>query len=109
MAYGGNKIESSSEPTLFRFANRIPLLYDQYADVAAKVIRSFNWRMYKVPQNGKLAIITHIASTKVPYRTAGKESISDRPELEREMKLAMQVCARKMRVYLSRIEREERS
>jgi len=109
MAYGGDKIESSSEPTLFRFANRIPLLYDQYADVAAKVMRSFNWRMYKVPQNAKLAIITHIASTKVPYRTAGKESISDRPELEREMRLAMQVCARKMRVYLSRVEREERS
>ena len=108
MAYGGPNIEVSSEPTLFRYANRIPLLYDQYADVAAKVIRSFNWRMYKVPENAKLAIITHIASTKVPYRTAGKESISDRPEIEREMRLAMQVCARKLRVYLSRVEREER-
>ncbi len=109
MAFGGNIIERSSEPTLYRFANRIPLLYDQYADVCAKIIRTFNWRMYKVHDNSKLAIITHIASTKVPYRTAGKESISDREELEREVRLAMQVCARKLRVYLSRVEREERS
>jgi DNA topoisomerase-6 subunit B len=109
MAYGGNVIETSSEPSLYRFANRIPLLYDQYADVSAKVIRSFNWRMYKVPDNSKLAIITHIASTKVPYRTAGKESISDRTEIEREVRLAMQVCARKLRVYLSRVEREQRT
>lgn len=109
MAYGGPKLELTSEPILFRYANRIPLLYDQYADVSAKVIRSFNWRMYKVPDNNKLAIITHIASTKVPYRTAGKESIADRVEIEREMRLAMQVCARKLRVYLSRVEREERT
>ncbi|NHJ04685.1 MAG: hypothetical protein EAX90_07675 [Candidatus Heimdallarchaeota archaeon] len=107
-AYGGNKIERSNEPTLFRYANRIPLLYDQYADVSAKVVRTFNWRMYKVPDNAQLAIITHIASTKVPYRTAGKESIADREELEKEVRLAMQVCARKLRIYLSRIEREER-
>jgi len=107
-AYGGKIIERSSEPNLYRFANRIPLLYDQYADVAAKVIRTFNWRMYKVPDNAQLAIITHVASTKVPYRTAGKESISDREEIEREVRLAMQVCARKLRVYLSRIDREQR-
>lgn len=107
-AYGGNNIERSNEPTLFRYANRIPLLYDQYADVSAKVVRTFNWRMYKVPDNAQLAIITHIASTKVPYRTAGKESIADREELEKEVRLAMQVCARKLRIYLSRIEREER-
>ena len=107
-AYGGNQIERTSEPILFRYANRIPLLYDQYADVSAKVIRGFNWRMYKVPDNNQLAIITHIASTKVPYRTAGKESISDQEELEKEVRLAMQVCARKLRIYLSRIEREER-
>lgn len=107
MAYGG-KISRESEPTLYRFANRIPLLYDQYADVSAKVIRNINWRMYKVPDVAPLAIITHIASTKVPYRTAGKESISDREELEREVRLAMQFCARKLRLYLSRIEREEK-
>lgn len=107
-AYGGEHIEKSSEPTLYRYANRIPLLYDQYADVSAKVIRNFNWRSYKVPDSAPLAIITHIASTKVPYRTAGKESIADREELEKEVRLAMQVCARKLRVYLSRIEREER-
>ncbi|MFW9923709.1 MAG: DNA topoisomerase VI subunit B [Candidatus Thorarchaeota archaeon] len=107
-AYGGNIIEKTAEPMLFRYANRIPLLYDQYADVSAKVVRSFGWKMYKVSDNSPLAVITHIASTKVPYRTAGKESIADREELEREIRLAMQVCARKLRIHLSRIEREER-
>ncbi|MEA2070183.1 MAG: DNA topoisomerase VI subunit B [Asgard group archaeon] len=107
-AYGGDKIEKQSEPTLYRYANRIPLLYDEYADVSAKVIRSFNWRLYKVPDSARLAVITHIASTKIPYRTAGKESIADREELEHEIKLAMQVCARKLRIYLSKIERKKR-
>ena len=109
IAFGGPIIEISPEPVLIRFANRIPLLYDQYADVSAKVIRSFNWRMYKVPENAKLAIITHIASTKVPYRTAGKESIADRLELEREIRLAIQFCARRLREFLSQVEREEKT
>lgn len=108
MAYGGPKIEKSPDPTLYRFANRIPLLYDEYADVSAKVIRNFNWRLYKLPDTAPLAVITHIASTKIPYRTAGKESIADREELEHEIHLAMGVCARKLRVYLSKIEREKR-
>jgi DNA topoisomerase-6 subunit B len=108
MAFGGEKIPKEADPTLYRFANRIPLLYDQYADVSAKVIRDINWRMYKVPDQSRFAIITHLASTKVPYRTAGKESIADREEIEHEIKLAMQYCARKLRVYLSKIERQER-
>jgi DNA topoisomerase-6 subunit B len=40
----------------------------------------------------------------VPYKTVGKEYIADRPEVEREIKLALRDALRKLRVYLSRKE-----
>jgi DNA topoisomerase-6 subunit B len=67
-----------------------------------------NWNLYKVPDNAPMAIITHIASTKIPYRTAGKESIADNEEIEKEIKLAIQQCARKLRIYLSRVQRQKK-
>ncbi|CCC81400.1 type II DNA topoisomerase VI, subunit B [Thermoproteus tenax Kra 1] len=54
----------------------------------------------------QLAVIIHICSTKVPYASAGKEAIAEIPEIEEEMKLALRDAARKLRLYLSRKERE---
>jgi DNA topoisomerase-6 subunit B len=108
IGYGGPHLSKSNDIQLFRFANRIPLLYDEFSDVSAKVIRDMNWNLYKVPDHAPMAIITHIASTKIPYRTAGKESIANIEELEKEIKLAIQQCARKLRIYLSRVQRQKK-
>jgi len=102
VAYGGGVPESSGI-TLYRFANKIPLLYDEASDVSRKVINEgVNWRYYKVAPNLPVAIFTHVCSTKVPYKTVGKESIADRPEIEREIKAAIKSVSRHLRVYLSR-------
>ena len=107
IAYGGD-IPVSSGITLYRFANKIPLLYDEASDVARKVINEgINWRYYKIAPNLPIAIITHICSTKVPYKTVGKEFIADRPEIEREIKAAIKTVARYMRIFLSRKSRIE--
>ena len=45
-----------------------------------------NWSYYKISQDLPIAIVVHICSTKVPYKTVGKEFIADRPEIEREIK-----------------------
>lgn len=100
LAYGG-KVEKGLR--LYRFANRIPLLYEESNDVAWKVLNEeINWRYYKVSPDMPLAIIVHLCSTKVPYKTVGKEYIADRPEIEREIRNGIREVLRKLSVYLSK-------
>ena len=107
IAYGGD-IPAFSGITLYRFANKIPLLYDEASDIARKVINDgINWRYYKITPNLPIAVISHICSTKVPYKTVGKEFIADRPEIEREIKAAIKTVARHLRIFLSRKNRIE--
>ena len=107
VAYGGT-IPVTETIMLFRFANKIPLLYDERADVAWKVVEEkIDWSNYKVPKPAPLAVFTSICSTKVPYKTVGKEAIADRPEIERELTMALRECGRNLKLYLSRIEKRE--
>ncbi|MEB3861227.1 MAG: DNA topoisomerase VI subunit B [Desulfurococcales archaeon] len=106
IAYGG-EIQPREEPLLLRYANKIPLLYEEREDVAYKVVSSINWRIYNVDFPAPLVVLIHIASTKVPYKGVGKESISDVPEIEAEMRHAVQEVARRLKTYLSRKKREE--
>ena len=106
LAYGGS-IEPREEPLILRYANKIPLLYSEKEDVIYHVVNSINWRNYNVEFPAPLIILVHIASTKVPYKGMGKESISDVPEIENEIKNAVQEVARKLKSYLSRKAREE--
>jgi DNA topoisomerase-6 subunit B len=101
IAYGGKLLSQGMR--LLRFANRIPLLYDEANDVAFKIINEeIDWKRYRIPQDAPIAIITHVCSTKVPYKTVGKEYLADRPELERELKNATRDILRKLSVFLSR-------
>ncbi len=106
IAYGGS-IESRDEPLLLRYANKIPLLYEEREDVSYKVVSSINWKQYNIDFPAPLVVLVHIASTKVPYKGVGKESVSDVPEIESEIRNAVQEIARKLRIYLSRKAREQ--
>ncbi len=100
LAYNCKGIEGLK---LYRYANRVPLLYDEYSDVVSKVVNDeLDLRRYGVKPNTSLAIITHICSTKVPYKTVGKEFVADRPEIERELKNALRELLRRLRRYLGR-------
>lgn len=88
---------------LYRYANRVPLLYDESSDVVSKVLNEeLDLRRYGIRPNTSLAVITHICSTKVPYKTVGKEFVADRPEIERELKNALRELLRRLKVYLGR-------
>ncbi|MEM2579164.1 MAG: DNA topoisomerase VI subunit B, partial [Desulfurococcaceae archaeon] len=106
VAYGGG-IPSSSEPTLLRYANKIPLLYDEKADVSWKVIEKISWEQYNIVMPAPLIILTHVCSTKVPFKGVGKESIADVPEVERELGLAIKEALRALRDHLVRRMKEE--
>ncbi|MEM1636671.1 MAG: DNA topoisomerase VI subunit B [Pyrobaculum sp.] len=105
VAWGG-QIPPSDKPLLLRYANKIPLLYDEGADVARKVVDEFHWDNYKVKFPAPLAVIIHVCSTKIPYASAGKEAIAEVAEIEKEMRLALRDAAKKLRLYLSRKEKE---
>ena len=100
IAYGGG-IQTKGIKA-YRFANRIPLLYDEGSDVVLKVINEMDWNRYKVKGDAPLVIATHICSTRIPYKTVGKENVADRPEIERELRLGLQFLARKLSAYMSR-------
>jgi DNA topoisomerase-6 subunit B len=103
IAYGGS-IPRRDNFLIYRFANRIPLLYDEASDVSVGVIRGINWRRYKVTPGMPLAIIVHVCSTKVPYKTVGKEYIADRPEVKREILNSIREAARQLKKFLTKQE-----
>lgn len=103
IAYGGN-IPKKDDIVVYRFANKIPLLYDEASDVSVRVIRSVNWRRYKVSSGMPLAILVHLCSTKVPYKTVGKEFIADRPEVKSEILNGIREVARRLQTFLAKRE-----
>jgi DNA topoisomerase-6 subunit B len=107
IAYGG-EVPRKGSFVIYRFANKIPLLYDEASDVSYRVINSMNWRRYKVSPDMPIAIVVHICSTKVPYKTVGKEFIADRPEVRREVANALREAGRQLQRFLSKREHVDR-
>jgi DNA topoisomerase-6 subunit B len=107
VAYGGN-IPKKNDFVLYRFANRIPLLYDEASDVSWRIIKAMNWRRYRVSPDLPIAIMVHVCSTKVPYKTVGKEFIADRPEVKREILNGIRESARQLQHFLTKREYVER-
>ncbi len=110
IAYGGEK--SDELAGVLRFANRVPLLYQQSACAIHKAIVTTNWRSYGLQQSrgalpqGPLAIMVHIGSVWVPFTSESKEAIAHYPEILKEMRLALQECGRKLSQHLRRRRRE---
>ncbi len=100
VAYGGDV--PTDGPKVYRYANRIPLLYDEGSDVVLKVIGDIDWPRYKIKGDPPLVIVSHICSTRIPYKTVGKENVADRAEIERELRLALQYLLRKLATYMSK-------
>jgi DNA topoisomerase-6 subunit B len=107
LAYGG-EIPKRGNFIVYRFANRIPLLYDEASDVSVRVITAMNWRRYRVNPDMPIAILVHVCSTKVPYKTVGKEFIADRPEVRREIANGLREVARQIQHFMSKREHVDR-
>ena len=93
---------------LKRFANRVPLLYQQGACAIYKAAVDTNWRNYGLSQSkgalpmGSVILLVHIASVWVPFTSESKEAIAHYPEIVKEIKLAIQECGRKLGMHLRR-------
>jgi DNA topoisomerase-6 subunit B len=111
IAYGGEI--KADKIILLRFANKIPLLYQQGGCALTKAVESINWKNYGLEQTkeelpyGNAVILVHLASTNIPYTSESKEAISPIPEIMDEIRLALQEVGRKLKEYLDRKERQE--
>ena len=105
VAYGG---ELEQGIGLYRFANRIPLLYDEGSDVSYRVVKDLNLKHYGLRPDDPLAFIVHICSTKIPYKTVGKEYIADVDPVRREIELGIKDCLRELKKSLRKRDRVTR-
>src|ERR1051325_2962254 len=99
---------------VIRFANRVPLLFQQSACSSFKACVETSWRNYNLSQprsslpQGPLGIMIHMASVWVPFTSESKEAIADYDEIRKEMKLALMECGRKLGTYLRKRQRMQR-
>ena len=113
IAYGG-QLAGDDLARVIRFANRVPLLYQQSACCSFKAVVETGWRNYGLQQGrgalptGPLVVMIHMASTWVPFTSESKEAVADYDEIRKEMKLALKECGRKLGTYLRRRQRMRR-
>jgi DNA topoisomerase-6 subunit B len=105
-ATGEEDDEDHQLARLMRFANRVPLLYQQSACSIYKSVVGLNWKSYGLPQGrgalptGPLTIVVHMASVWVPFTSESKEAIASYPEILKEIRLALQDCGRKLGLHI---------
>jgi DNA topoisomerase-6 subunit B len=96
---------------VIRYANRVPLLYQQSACAIFKAVLDTTWRNYGVTQSrgalpaGPMVIFVHMASVWVPFTSESKEAIAEYDEISKEITLALRECGRRLGAFLRRRER----
>jgi DNA topoisomerase-6 subunit B len=108
IAYGG-EIEAEGGAEVLRFANRVPLVYQRGACATVDVLKNVNWRNYGLDQpggsgmpNGPAVIMVHVASTSVPFTSESKDAVANIPEIEDELRLALQEAGRTLQSHLKK-------
>ena len=111
IAWGG-ALAADEPATMFRFANRVPLQYQQGACAVTRAITATNWKQYQMQQPrgalpvGPMVLIAHIASVWVPFTSESKEAIAHYPEIIKELRIALQECGRRVATHIRKRRRE---
>jgi len=104
-AYGG-QLPADELMELYRFANRVPLQYQQAACAMTKAVLSVDWRSYGLLQSkgalptGPLVVSVHIASVWVPFTSESKEAVASYPEIVKELRLALMEAGRRLGAFV---------
>ncbi|WP_410764579.1 DNA topoisomerase VI subunit B [Haloferax sp. DFSO60] len=108
IAYGGD-IKAEGKIDLLRFANRVPLVYQQGACAITQVVKGIGWRNYGLDQpggsgmpNGPAVLMVHVASTNVPFTSESKDALADVPAIRDEVELAIREASRELKSYLKK-------
>jgi len=108
LIFGGN-MPADKPVEILRFANRVPLMYQQGGCLLTKTIESVDWRQYGLDQaggrgvpKGPAAILVHLASTNVQFTSEAKEALSDNEEVAIEVRKAILEMGRGLRRHLEK-------
>jgi len=113
LAEGEQQQDDHELARVIRYANRVPLLYQQSACAIYKAVLDTTWRTYGIAQSkgalpgGPMVIFVHMASVWVPFTSESKEAIADYDEIRKEITLALRECGRRLGAFLRRRERAE--
>jgi len=111
IAYGGD-LPKDELVEMMRFANRVPLLYQQSACAISKSLVQTTWKNYGLDQSrgalpsGPAVIAVHMASVWVPFTSESKEAIASYPEIMKEIKLCIQEAGRRLDAYIRKGQKE---
>jgi DNA topoisomerase-6 subunit B len=111
LAYGG-ELGSEDSATVYRYANRVPLQYQQGACAITKAVTGTDWRGYQMQQPrgalpvGPMLLMVHIASVWVPFTSESKEAIAHYPEIIKEIRLGLQECGRRVATHIRKRRRQ---
>ncbi len=104
----GNGKGERTQSRVIRFANRVPLLYQQSSCCTFKAVTDTKWNNYSLSQSSgsmpqaPMVILIHMASVWVPFISEGKEAIADYDEIRKEVKLGIAECGRRLGILLRR-------
>ena len=107
IAYGGDAgrvVNEQRKSEIMRFANRVPLTFDQGSCAITEALKSVDWKRYglKDLENVPMTLFINIISTQVPYLSTGKQSVSPEPEIVQEIRQATMKLARQLQKHLRR-------
>lgn len=101
-------LDEGQTMNILRFANRVPLQFQPGACAVTQTVVGTNWRAYGLSQSrgalpsGPVTVMVHVASVWVPFTSESKEAVASYPEIQKELRLALQAVGRKLSMYLRR-------
>jgi len=107
-AMKGVNVAEGQTMEVFRYANRVPLQFQPASCAITQTVLSTNWRSYGLSQSrgslpkGPVTVMVHIASVWVPFTSESKEAVASYPEIQKELRLALQAVGRNLGMYVRR-------
>tara|TARA_Y100001970_G_scaffold293768_1_gene443028 strand:+ start:52289 stop:54403 length:2115 start_codon:yes stop_codon:yes gene_type:complete len=108
LVFGGD-LQADGPIEVLRFANRVPLMYQQGGCLLTKALESVNWKQYGLDHpggkglpKGPAAVLIHLASTNVQFTSEAKEAVADNEEVYEEIRKAMLEVGRGLRNHLKK-------
>ena len=108
LIFGGD-LPGDQPIQVLRFANRVPLMYQQGGCILTKAMESVNWKSYGLDHpggrgvpKGPAAVLIHLASTNVQFTSEAKEAVAENTIVLEEIKKAMQEVGRGLRNHLKK-------
>ena len=108
LVFGGN-LSADGPIEVLRFANRVPLMYQQGGCLLTKALESVDWKRYGLDHpggrgvpKGPAALLIHLASTNVQFTSEAKEAVAENEEVHEEIRKALLEVGRGLKNHLKK-------